>query len=817
MRESSSTKTATLSMSRPSPSGMPSSASATSSSNRSGCDLDHGGPTATGGQPADGCRPATRLAAAAAGATLPRWTWPALLEGLDADQREAVHDRRRPARHPGPGRLGQDAGAHAAASPAGWPTARPTPATCWPSPSPAGPPASCSAASARSACATGRRPARSTAWPGRCSPSAGPTSGRARPELLVDRSRLLGPLVDELRRRAAAAARAGCEDVATEIDWARARLVPPEHYADEAAPRTAAGRRSPPEALGRADRAPTSDAKRRRRLRRLRRPPRAVRPRARPRPGVRRGAALAVPPPVRRRVPGRQPAAVPAARGLARRPARPLRGRRPEPGDLRVERRRPHAARPVPRAGRRGAPSCASPAPTARRPQVVATAAAVLLPGPPRPAPGRRCGPTGRRPEVHAFATEHDEAAGIARLAGRAPARPALVVVRGARPHPRPGRRRSSAALRGGRHPVAPAATTARCSTGPPCRRPCAHADPRHEPLRASSTTSRRRRLDRARTRREPAATPPGCGSWPTLGRASCWPPARRRRWPPSGPGSAGRRRRRRRAQPTPSSCSPSTPPRASSGRSWSWPASRPGSSPTPRRAGDRRRGPRRSGSLYVALTRAEHDAARARGPGRAGLGRPPAPPALAAAGRLVARRRRPPAPPAPAAVRRASTATGRRPADPPALDGPPPVARARWRWPPTCPRTPSAPTPSSRPRWRPPDPDRGRAGRRARAARRPRLAPRLLPLLAECERARAARRSLRACMSAAKTSGSTDDEQAPRPPRSARRRRAGWPRVWILRPSTPVDPAVEAELAVQRRGLAVADRAAGRSSRSAR
>ena len=43
---------------------------------------------------------------------------------------------------------------------------------------------------------------------------------------------------------------------------------------------------------------------------------------------VRRRPALALPPPLRRRVPGREPAAVPPARGLAGRPLRPLRRRR---------------------------------------------------------------------------------------------------------------------------------------------------------------------------------------------------------------------------------------------------------------------------------------------------------------------------------------------------------------------------------------------------------------------------------------------------------------------------------------------------------
>ena len=67
---------------------------------------------------------------------------------------------------------------------------------------------------------------------------------------------------------------------------------------------------------------------------RLRRPARAVRPCDRDRSGVRGRAALAVPAPVRRRVPGREPAAGAAPAGLARRRRRPVRRRRSEPGHL---------------------------------------------------------------------------------------------------------------------------------------------------------------------------------------------------------------------------------------------------------------------------------------------------------------------------------------------------------------------------------------------------------------------------------------------------------------------------------------------------
>ena len=66
--------------------------------------------------------------------------------------------------------------------------------------------------------------------------------------------------------------------------------------------------------------------------------------------GLRRRPALAVAAPLRRRVPGRQPAPVPAPVRLARGERRPLRGRRPAPGHLRLERRRSRPAAPLPAA-----------------------------------------------------------------------------------------------------------------------------------------------------------------------------------------------------------------------------------------------------------------------------------------------------------------------------------------------------------------------------------------------------------------------------------------------------------------------------------
>ena len=147
---------------------------------------------------------------------------------------------------------------------------------------------------------------------------------------------------------------------------------------------------------------------------------------ARDRPRVRRHAALAVPPPLRRRVPGREPAADAAARRLAGRPLGPVRGRRPPPGHLRVERRR----RRLPRASSRGATrrprSSPSTATTARPPR--------CWPRRPTcwPRPGcrtarcARCGPTARPPRLDRHPTDRDEAQAVARAVrdARAPGTP---------------------------------------------------------------------------------------------------------------------------------------------------------------------------------------------------------------------------------------------------------------------------------------------------------------------------------------------------------------------------------------------------------
>ena len=89
---------------------------------------------------------------------------------------------------------------------------------------------------------------------------------------------------------------------------------------------------------------------------RLRRPHRVLRRRAGGRQRVRRLHPLAHPPPVRRRDAGRQPGPVPLVDRHAGRRARPLRGGRPQPVGLRVQRGRPDPARPAagdpPRHGR---------------------------------------------------------------------------------------------------------------------------------------------------------------------------------------------------------------------------------------------------------------------------------------------------------------------------------------------------------------------------------------------------------------------------------------------------------------------------------
>ena len=249
---------------------------------------------------------------------------------------EAVTSRADAAVHPRRRRLGQDPRAHPPHRLAGARAATSTPATSSPSRSPARRPASCAPGCGRSACATASPPARSTPSPTPAAGRAGPTAATA----AADAARAQG--------RGARATRPA--------PASRPRCAPPTLGVRDRVGQGPAA--SPPTTTPpRRRRAGAHPAGRRRRggrrLRALR--GREAAPRRwststtcsagcaddlRRRPDVRRRPALAVPPPLRRRVPGRQPAAVPAARGVARRPRRPLRRRRPQPGHLRVERRR---------------------------------------------------------------------------------------------------------------------------------------------------------------------------------------------------------------------------------------------------------------------------------------------------------------------------------------------------------------------------------------------------------------------------------------------------------------------------------------------
>ena len=176
--------------------------------------------------------------------------------------------------------------------------------------------------------------------------------GRAMPALLERKVRLLVPLLPSPggRRRLQAA------EIASEIEWAKARMVRPRDYEHAV---TVAGRATPPFSATmsrdlRGLRAREAQA----RPRRLRRPDLGLRRRARTRRRLRRRATLALPSSLRRRVPGRQRRPVPAAARVARRTPRPVRRRRRGPGDLRLRRsrsvvpgavRRPLSDRALPR------------------------------------------------------------------------------------------------------------------------------------------------------------------------------------------------------------------------------------------------------------------------------------------------------------------------------------------------------------------------------------------------------------------------------------------------------------------------------------
>ena len=247
---------------------------------------------------------------------------------------------------------------------------------------------------------------------------------------------------------------------------------------------------------------------------------------------LRRRPALAVPPPVRRRAAGREPAAVPAARGVARRPLRRHRGGRPAAGDLRVERRRrrlPARHPPLVAAGRGHRARAQLPlhAGDPRRRRGGA---------PRRPAAGpdgaRPPGPTGAPPHAAGPPDDRAEAIAIARAVrlARAPGRPwseqAVLVRTHAQTH------LIAEALRGAGHPPPGAGggrvpRPARRAPGPPRpavgRRAAGHRAGRPRAA-ARGRAERRRRARRAgdddRRRPTPPARPPGR-------RAA-------RRWPPS-------------------------------------------------------------------------------------------------------------------------------------------------------------------------------------------------------------------------------------------------------------------------------------------
>ena len=362
---------------------------------------------------------------------------------------------------------------------------------------------------------------------------------------------------------------------------------------------------------------------------------RTTRPRPRP--------ALADPAPLRRRVPGRQPGPVAPARGVARARARPLRGGRPPPGHLRLERRRPHAARPASRARPRDRPSCASTTTTAPPPRSWRAAARRAR----RRRPARRRAPTARAPWSTGSTTTTTRprrwpgGCGSAHRPGRPWSHLAVLARTNARLDPvaraleRPGSRSGSAAAP--RSPPTPASALAELRRAPKTRH-----------LRSALADLVVARQARPRRRRRGDAGPE-----PDRGLRRPWPGS-----PTSTPSSSRRHRGRvpdwvvaggdaRRWSATPvtaSSCRPSTGPRASSGRRWPSSVSRTAwcPSPTPRRAdavAEERR------LLYVAPTRAEDELwcswARTRAGPETGRGDATPRPLLGAVARPSRRRRR--------------------------------------------------------------------------------------------------------------------------------------------------------------------------------
>ena len=512
----------------------------------------------------------------------PAWTAAALLDDLD-DVAAPGGDHPGPsAGDPGAGRLGQDPGAHPAHRLPGGHRGRPTPRHVL------------ALTFTRKAAGElrdrlravglrdgrGRRhvPRRGLGAAARPLARRGP--GRPRP-CSTRKGRLLGEVLGRGAARTIA-------ELATEIEWAKARLVGPGGYVEAA---TAARRRPPAPAERIAELyGAYEEEKQQRRLVDFDDLLRLCSHAARDRPGVRRRAALAVPPPLRRRVPGRQPAADPAARRLAGRPLRPVRGRRPPPGHLRVERGRRRLPRGASAAATRRRRSSPSTATTARRPRCwrrrppcwpppgVPTApvrpgagrrhAAPADPPPDRPRRGpghrprrpRRAGPRARR--------------GRPRPCWSAPTPSCRCWPRRCgcrRPPPGAGRGRPAGPARGARRRSTCSRRSDRLLLGR-ARRPRALADDTDAPSWASTATTDGRRPRPG----GPAAPTTSCGS--TRRRSSrgflAWLAATLQ-----AEGGDGR--------PTRSRWPPSTPPRAWSGRSCTWRGSRTASSPSPTPAPD--------------------------------------------------------------------------------------------------------------------------------------------------------------------------------------------------------------------------------------
>ena len=425
--------------------------------------------------------------------------------------------------------------------------------------------------------------------------------GREPPTVLASKAASSAPLVGPGPDRDARRSR----DLAAEIEWAKARMVAPDGYADAAA---RDGRR-PPRPPRR--RSPTLYA----RVRGRRSASGACcdfddllwwcADAIETRRGVRRRAALAVPAPLRRRVPGRDAAPGPAAARLARGPHRSVRRRRRRAGDLRGS----PAPTPAPLARVRRRTSRAATVVALDRnyrstPQVVAVAEAVLGADAGRRARTgpSRVRPTGRRRRSADTPTTPPRRRPSRRAVGRRSRRRPVDRIGRAVPH-----ERAVVALRGrvraARRPVPAARAPAASSTGPPCsallerlrERRTAHAGAGAAVLRAPRRSRPRRPVGRRRRR----------------------PTSRRRRWrrrastatrsltartrvPRGRDGPRQRRRLRRLARPrrlardptpgTPASTSSrSTGRRASSGGSCSSPGSN--------RAWSRSRGRRQPGA----------------------------------------------------------------------------------------------------------------------------------------------------------------------------------------------------------------------------